>query len=100
MNLLNSLYTVFDETISHHDVYKVETIGDAYMLVSGLPTRNGERHVVEIVNCAMDLLSDVMNFKVPHKPDYHLRIRIGNISYQINIRNQNRCVLYQISISE
>lgn len=47
------------------------------MLVSGLPVRNGSRHVVEIVNCAMDLLSGVLSFKVPHKPDYPLKVRIG-----------------------
>ena len=77
MTLLNDLYTVFDGAISRHDVYKVETIGDAYMFVSGLPMRNGDRHAVEIANCAMELLSAVANFKVHHKPDYKLQLRIG-----------------------
>lgn len=57
---------------------QVETIGDAYMVVSGLPIRNGRRHGGEICRMALHLVDAVsMNFVVRHKPDYKLQLRVG-----------------------
>ncbi|XP_063004747.1 retinal guanylyl cyclase 2 isoform X2 [Melospiza melodia melodia] len=56
---------------------QVETIGDAYMVASGLPKRNGNKHAAEIANMSLDILSSVGTFKMRHMPDIPLRIRIG-----------------------
>ena len=77
VEFLNALYNFFDGTIDLHDVYKVETIGDAYMVASGLPTRNGRRHAGEIGSLALDLLEGIDSFVIPHLPTEKLRLRIG-----------------------
>ncbi|XP_066555667.1 retinal guanylyl cyclase 2 [Amia ocellicauda] len=77
VDLLNDLYTLFDAVLCNHDVYKVETIGDAYMVASGLPKRNSNKHAAEIANMSLNILSSVGTFKMRHMPEVPVKIRIG-----------------------
>ncbi|XP_061611732.1 guanylyl cyclase C isoform X3 [Phyllopteryx taeniolatus] len=77
VDMLNDIYKGFDSILDHHDVYKVETIGDAYMVASGLPNRNGNRHAVDICRMALDILAFMGTFQLRHLPGIPVWIRIG-----------------------
>ncbi|TGZ61798.1 hypothetical protein CRM22_007801 [Opisthorchis felineus] len=55
IQLLNNMYTIFDALTESHKVYKVETIGDSYMLVSGAPQRT-PMHAAHITEMAMEMI--------------------------------------------
>uniref|UniRef100_A0A0N5AS03 Guanylate cyclase n=1 Tax=Syphacia muris TaxID=451379 RepID=A0A0N5AS03_9BILA len=77
VTLLNDLYTMFDNIIDEHDVYKVETIGDGYLCASGVPRRNGHDHGRQIANMALSILKNIKIFKIPHLPSEKVNVRIG-----------------------
>jgi len=47
------------------------------MVVSGLPKRNGDLHAREITRMALTILDAVVHFRIRHRPDEQLKIRIG-----------------------
>jgi len=57
-------------------VYKVETIGDAYLVVSGLPTVY-DRHAQEMSLLALELQDSVKHHVIQHMPEQKLQLRIG-----------------------
>lgn len=47
------------------------------MVVSGLPERNGNMHAAEIARMSLALLNQVKTFKIRHRPEEPLKLRIG-----------------------
>ncbi|GMR46851.1 hypothetical protein PMAYCL1PPCAC_17046, partial [Pristionchus mayeri] len=77
VNLLNSVFNGFDEFIARREAYKVETIGDAYMFVSGVPEENGVRHLTSICSIALDIHSFLHEYRAPHSATLRVRCRLG-----------------------
>ncbi|XP_069119091.1 uncharacterized protein [Argopecten irradians] len=77
VDMLNRLYLCFDERLELFDVYKVETIGDAYMVVSGVPKLNGRRHATEVASMAVDIVEHIDRLEIPHLPGTKFKLRIG-----------------------
>ncbi|KIH69390.1 adenylate/guanylate cyclase catalytic domain protein [Ancylostoma duodenale] len=74
-------YVVYDDVIVNKNCssssFQVETIGDAYLCVSGLPRRNGTDHIKEICSMSVTILKDLRNFRITHMPTERVMIRIG-----------------------
>ncbi|VDO29355.1 unnamed protein product [Haemonchus placei] len=77
VNLLNDLYNGFDSIIEDHSAYKVESIGDGYLCVSGLPVRNGSAHIKEIAELSLSFMKFVDEFRVVALPRERVQLRIG-----------------------
>ncbi len=74
VDLLNQIFSIFDELAEIHQVEKIKTIGDAYMVVAGLPEHRVD-HAHAIANIALDMQDAITNFN--KKTGYNLNIRIG-----------------------
>ena len=79
-SLLNSVYTTFDNIIKKYKyLQKIETIGDAYMIVGDI-FRDKYNHVdviKEIILFAIDILNEIKNIKTPDNIPLCLRIGIN-----------------------
>jgi len=85
--LLETIYGAFDKIAHRHNVFKVETIGDCYVAVTGLPEPNKE-HAICMARFARDCMSKMKDLtrklEVSLGPDTgDLSIRVGLHSGQV-----------------
>eukprot|EP00980_Cylindrotheca_fusiformis_P023348 scaffold10399_cov113-Cylindrotheca_fusiformis.AAC.8 len=77
--LLNRLYTKFDALSQKHDVFKVETIGDAYMAVTNLVKNQEKDHAKRIAEFAIDAVREANETLVDEEDPLkgYLNVRVG-----------------------
>jgi adenylate cyclase len=73
--LLNDIFSRFDLLTEKHGLEKIKTIGDAYMVVGGLPTPRAD-HAEAIADMALDMLAAVAE---------HARETAGTLSVRIGM---------------
>ncbi len=61
------------------------------MCCSGLPVRNGDRHALEIANMSLALLKRIQVFRIRHRPDDQLKLRIGLHSGECITLSRSSC---------
>ncbi len=74
VQMLNYLFTHFDDLCKKYKVEKIKTIGDAYMVVAGIPEPM-DNHALVLCNFAQDMIQEVENIK--KEKNYPIDIRVG-----------------------
>ena len=74
VKLLNDIFSSFDDLADKYKLEKIKTIGDAYMVVGGIPDED-ENHAESIAFFALEMLEIINDYN--KKNNLKLEIRIG-----------------------
>jgi len=84
VQMLNTMFGMFDNLSDKNDIYKVETVKDSFVGVSGAPEKN-KNHAEKIMDMALDM-RDSVKFVHDPRPEFdgdesaHIGIRLGSHS--------------------
>lgn len=73
--VLNAMYVAFDELCQKNHIYKVQTIGDAYMALCGAPVETPD-HAEYMTDFAFAIIKAIANINDP-STQQPIRIRVG-----------------------
>ena len=76
MRMLDELWKKFDAICDKHNLMKVETIGDAYMLVGGLKTEQPD-HAARVARFALEAVAAAHTVNIPGQKGATVKIRCG-----------------------
>jgi guanylate cyclase len=77
IDLLNQIYSQFDELVEKYGVEKIRTIGDNYLVASGVPNPRPD-HAQALAYLALDMLEVCQNTKLVSDKTLTLRIGINS----------------------
>ncbi len=77
VNGLNRIFSRFDDLVEEHNLEKIKTVGDEYMVASGLPNVRAD-HAEAIARFALDMREELRSFNNESRFDFELRIGINS----------------------
>ncbi|BES91692.1 soluble guanylate cyclase [Nesidiocoris tenuis] len=75
---INAAFSAFDAILDRYKVYKVETVGEVYMVVGGAPERN-ERHSEIIARLAIAIIEAIPKIDAPLEISVQAGIHSGPV---------------------
>jgi adenylate cyclase len=77
VQFLNRVFSEFDRLVERHGLEKIKTTGDAYMVVSGVPTARAD-HAQALAVLAMEMREAATAFRDPRGRNVPIRIGISS----------------------
>ena len=77
VQLLNEIFSSFDRVAEQLELEKIKTIGDAYMMVSGVPVIRAD-HAEMCAAAAFEILEAVKAFNRRHQLDWSIRVGMNS----------------------
>jgi class 3 adenylate cyclase len=82
--LLETIFNAFDEAAKRRRVYKVETVGDCYVAVTGVPTQRAD-HAVAMCRFAKDAMKSFQ--KLSRQLETKLGPDTGDLDLRVGIHS-------------
>lgn len=75
VHMLNAIFSQFDYLVERHGLEKIKTIGDAYMVVGGIPLPKPD-HAEAVAEMALDMQATMVEFNAETGQKFRMRIGI------------------------
>ena len=75
IQLLNRIFSLFDDLAEQHGLEKIKTIGDAYMVAGGIPEPKGN-HIESVADFALEMRRKLACFNLRYETSFEVRIGI------------------------
>jgi adenylate cyclase len=91
VTMLNDVFSAFDKLAEKHGLEKIKTIGDAYMVVAGIPQPIAD-HAIAISHMAIDMLAAIAEYSTRTRSDLSIRIGIHSGSVVAGVIGQKKFI--------
>lgn len=73
VQILSEVFTLFDTILEKYGLEKIKTIGDSYMVASGLPEKRDD-HAHAAARAALEMVAELVRFNEMYRTNLELRV--------------------------